>query len=265
MRLDVERYLHRIGYKGPQIPTRETLFALQRAHLLAVPFEALDCHLGVPVRLETDALFDKIVARHRGGFCYELNGLFFELLVALGFRVHRLAARPFTENGVDGLAPPFAHLALLVELERRWLTDVGFGFFSRAPLDVDRRSDQVVDGRRYRVVGERGELAAEDRGMTSRWGYAFDLAAHELDEFAEQCRAYSTDPSSGFVRRATVSRAFPDGWVTVTRERVIGGRAGERLDRLITGDADWRATLRSLLGVEVPIGRQGGPRTGSGG
>jgi len=265
MTLDVDRYLHRIGYAGAREPTSETLFALQRAHLLAVPFEALDCHLGVPIRLETDALFEKIVVRRRGGFCYELNGLFFELLVALAFRVRRLAARPFTADGAGRLAPPFAHLALLVELERRWLTDVGFGFFSRAPLDVDLRSDQVVDGRRYRVVEEGSGLVAEDRGMASRWGYAFDLSGHELDEFAGQCRIYSTDPESGFVRRATVSRAFPDGWITVTRDRVLGGRAGERLDRPIADDADWRATLRSLLDVEVPDPGAGGRRQGSGG
>jgi N-hydroxyarylamine O-acetyltransferase len=250
--LDVERYLDRIGYRGSLEPTRETLFALQRAHLLAVPFEALDCYAGVPIRLDPAALFDKVVARGRGGFCYELNGLFAELLVALGFRVRRLAARPFTSEGADGLAPPFAHLALLVEVDRRWLTDVGFGFFSREPLDVDARGVQGVDGRGYRVRKEGGGLAVEDTGMTSRWGYAFGLESHELADYAEQCRVYSTDPQSGFVTRAVVSQAFPDGWITVTRQAVIGGRAGERLDRPISGDADWRATLRSVLGVAAP-------------
>ena len=249
MSFSVEGYLDRIGYSGSPAPTRDALFALQRAHLLAVPFESLDCHLGVEIRLEPDALFDKVVVRRRGGFCYELNALFALLLEALGFRVRRLAARPFT---ADGLAPPYAHLALMVELEHRWLADVGFGFFSRAPLDVDRRGDQAVDGRRYRVAEEGGALVVEDPDMPSRWGYAFDLEPHRLAEYADQCRIYSTDPESGFVRRAVVSQAFPDGWITVTREAVIGGRGGERLNRAIVGDADWRATLRSLLGVTVP-------------
>lgn len=253
MTLDVDRYLDRIGYRGSREPTPETLAALQRAHLLAVPFEALDCYLGVPIRLEARALFDKVVSRRRGGFCYELNGLFAELLATLGYRVRRLAARPFTDNGADGLAPPFAHLALLVELERRWLTDVGFGFFSREPLDVDERAPQVADGRRYLVSEEQGGLAVVDLDMTARWGYAFTLEAHELGEYAEQCRIYSTDPESGFVRRAVVSQAFADGWITVTRQAVIGGRGGERLDRPIADDADWRETLRSLLGVQVTL------------
>ena len=252
--LETEAYLRRIGYVGPLTPTVATLEALQRAHLQAVPFEALDCYLGLPIVLEPQALFDKIVVRGRGGFCYELNGLFAELLMALGFRVKRLAARPFTESG---LAPPFAHLALLVELDRRWLADVGFGYFSPAPLDLDDRSIQVVDGRRFLVTEEDGGLVAEEQGMSARWGrrhfgYWFTLEPHELAEYAEQCRIYSTDPESGFVRRATASLAFPDGWVTVRRDAVIGGRGGVRLDRPILDDADWRRSLHDLLGIEVP-------------
>ncbi len=252
MTIDVGRYFERIGYTGSTEPTEATLFALQRAHLLAVPFEALDCYLGVPIRLEADALFDKIVTRRRGGFCYELNGLFAQLLRALGFRVSRLNARPIN---ADGLAPPFAHLALLVELERRWLTDVGFGYFTLAPLDIDERSPQTDGAHSFRVHPEGGGLEAEELGMSSRWGYWFTLEPHELAEYAEQCRIYSTDPASGFVRHATVSQAFPDGWITVTREAVIGGRGGVRLDRSIADDADWRRTLRESLGVEVPANR----------
>ena len=81
--LDVERYLQRIDYSGPTVPTLETLSALHQAHLLAVPFENLDIHLGRAIVLDEEALYDKIVERRRGGFCYELNGLFAALLRAL--------------------------------------------------------------------------------------------------------------------------------------------------------------------------------------
>jgi len=245
---DAGTYLKRIGYVGSTSPTIETLRALQRAHLLAVPFEALDCFLGVPIRLDREALFDKVVTRLRGGFCYELNGLFAELLMALGFTVSRLAARPFTG---EGLAPPFAHLALLIEHDRRWLADVGFGYFTLEPLDIDERSTQVRNGRRFRVTEEDGAFVAEELGMRSRWGYRFALEPHGLEDYRDQCRAYSTDPTSGFVRRATVSQAFTDGWVTVTRDQVIGRRGGQRLDRPIRDDADWRRTLRELFGVDL--------------
>lgn len=80
-------YLHRIGVRGPVPPTAETLRQLHDAHLLAVPFENLSIHWQEPIVLSDDALFEKIVVRRRGGFCYERNGLFAALLRSLGFNV----------------------------------------------------------------------------------------------------------------------------------------------------------------------------------
>src|SRR5438874_1301375 len=83
--MDLQAYLQRINYRGEQTPTAATLRELHRAHLLTVPFENLDIHLGRPILLDQAALFEKIVSRRRGGFCYELNGLFALLLRELGF------------------------------------------------------------------------------------------------------------------------------------------------------------------------------------
>jgi len=90
-----------------------------------VPFENLDIHLKRPIVLEDNALFDKIVTRKRGGFCYELNGLFAALLRALGFDVVMLSAG--VANPEREFGPDFDHMALLVTLEQSWLADVGFG------------------------------------------------------------------------------------------------------------------------------------------
>src|ERR1044072_486231 len=91
--IDVEMYLQRIGYDGPVLPTARVLSALHRAHLVAVPFENLDIHLGRRLTLDEDALFDKVVKRRRGGFCYEVNSLFAALLRRIGFEVTLLSAR----------------------------------------------------------------------------------------------------------------------------------------------------------------------------
>ncbi|MGH2486980.1 MAG: arylamine N-acetyltransferase, partial [Ktedonobacterales bacterium] len=55
-------------------PSLSLLRALHQAHLLAVPFENLSIHYDQPITLEDATLYDKIVRRQRGGFCYELNG-----------------------------------------------------------------------------------------------------------------------------------------------------------------------------------------------
>ncbi len=103
--MDIKAYLDRIDYHGPLEPTAETLRQLHRAHMLAVPFENLDIHLDRPIMLDDAALFSKIVERRRGGFCYEMNGLFAALLGALGFRIDKLAAGVTREGG--GFGPPF--------------------------------------------------------------------------------------------------------------------------------------------------------------
>ena len=114
--MDVDAYLTRIGAtRASDLPD------LHRRHQTAVPFENLSIHLGEQISLDPGDLFDKIVTRGRGGFCYELNGLFAVLLEMLGHKVTRVSARV-------GDGPPFDHLALLVD--DAWLVDVGFGSHS---------------------------------------------------------------------------------------------------------------------------------------
>ena len=79
--MDVEQYLRRIEYDGPRQPSSAILRRLHLQHLFTVPFENLDIALETPIYLKPALLYDKIVRRHRGGFCYELNGLFCELLI----------------------------------------------------------------------------------------------------------------------------------------------------------------------------------------
>ena len=64
--MDLQAYLDRMSYQGERAPTAATLRDLHRAHLLAVPFENLDIHLGRPIAFGQEDLFDKIVRRRRG-------------------------------------------------------------------------------------------------------------------------------------------------------------------------------------------------------
>jgi N-hydroxyarylamine O-acetyltransferase len=249
--VDLDRYLKRIGYDGPREPTERTLAALQRAHILNVPFDALDCLLGNRVTVEPEDAYRKVVDAGRGGYCFELNGLFAWALEEIGFDVKRLAARPLIP--VDpGVAEPFAHLALLVELDRRWLVDVGFGYpFAHEPLDLDVRGEQLRDGRRFRISEDGDDLLVEELGAEEVRAYRFRLEPVEQDEFAPRCRIYSTDPDSVFVRHGPVVRVFDDGWVKVTRTGVAGVRGGRRIDREITDEADWRAALLEHAGLRL--------------
>jgi hypothetical protein len=96
----VATYLDRLGLPRSAAALPEALRTLHLAHLEQIPFENLSVALGEPVDLDLEVLAAKVLGRGRGGFCYELNGLFAHLLTALGYRVTLLAARVWTGQPV---------------------------------------------------------------------------------------------------------------------------------------------------------------------
>lgn len=252
---DLAEYLGRLRYDGPVDVTADTLRQLHHAHLLAVPFENLDIHLGRPIVLDPDRIFDKIVRRRRGGFCYELNGLFAGLLGALGFDVTMVSARVANERGEFG--PEFDHMALLVRLDRVWLADVGFGASSREPLALDEAADeQHWDGVAYSVARDGdGWLMIGRDASGAKPQHRFTETARRLDEFEPMCRFHQTSPESHFTQKRICSLATPDGRLTLSDMQLIVTHAGERTERRLTDDAEYAATLRELFGVELPATR----------
>lgn len=222
---------------------------LQSAHLLTVPFENLSIHSGEPIALEDDALFDKVVVRRRGGFCYELNGLFAALLRALGFDVAMLSAGVADAEGRFG--PDFDHMALMVSLEERWLVDVGFGDTFREPLLLDDRGVQVRGGRAYRIVSD-GEYMTLTERAGDEWKaqYRFGPRAYQYADYAAMCRHHQTSPESHFTRGRVCTRATPGGRVTLSGMRLITTSAGgERRERTLAGEEEYAAMLREHFGI----------------
>ncbi|MBO1413971.1 arylamine N-acetyltransferase [Streptomyces sp. FH025] len=227
-------YLDRIALPDPGAPSPEALARLQLAHLRTVPFENLSIHLGEPVVLDPRALLAKVVTRRRGGFCYELNGAFAELLTSLGYRVSLLAGRVY-----DGErpGPPFDHLALRVDLDEPWLVDVGFGRFSRHPLRLDERGEQHDAHGTFTIapVGGHGDL---DVLMNGEPQYRLGLRPYERDDFRPTCWWQTTSPDSHFTRSTTCSMLTADGGrVTLSGNRLITTTpAGERTESTLTDD-----------------------------
>jgi N-hydroxyarylamine O-acetyltransferase len=245
----VAEYVARIGYDGPLDASEETLGRLHNAHLLSVPFENLDIHLGRPILLDLDRIFDKVVRRRRGGFCYELNGLFGWLLGELGFDVTMVSARVANDRGE--LGAEFDHMALLVDLDRVWLADVGFGASSREPLPLDESAERSSDGVAYSVArdGDGWLMVGRDE-KGARPQYRFTEVARRLEEYEPMCRYHQTSPESHFTRKRICSLATPDGRVTLSDTRLIETRGGERSERDLD-EAEYAAALRELFGVDL--------------
>lgn len=211
----MDDYLQRIGASRSC-----SLAELQERHLLSVPFENLYTHMDIRIVLEIPWLYDKIVTQRRGGFCYELNGLFAELLRELGYRVELLAARVF--NG-EQLGPPFDHLALLVD--DAWLVDVGFGAFSLHPLSWTSREDQKDPFGVFRLADHGDDV---DVFMNDSLAYRLERRPRSLAEFVPTCWWQQTAPESGFRKAPRASLARLDGRVTVTDEKVVVTKDGHK-------------------------------------
>jgi N-hydroxyarylamine O-acetyltransferase len=197
--------------------------------------------------LDETALADKIVRHRRGGICYELNGLFAELLRALGFAVSVLAARTVTDDG--WLTPPFTHLALLVDLEDRYLVDLVAGAYPWYPLRLDSREPQPDPAGEFLVVDvPAGDVAVLMDGVPQR---RIELRPRELSDFVPSCWWHEHSPRSQFTRGLVCSILTEAGRVTLSGSRLFVTEAGERTETTLDGDDAILAAYRKYFGMEL--------------
>jgi N-hydroxyarylamine O-acetyltransferase len=249
---NVTAYLLRIGYRGRPLPNIESLRRLHRKHLLSIPFENLDIHLGRPIILGQDAFYEKIITHRRGGFCYELNGSLASLLTRLGFKVSMLSARVAGKNG--GFSPEFDHMTLLVRLKDRWLADVGFGDLFTQPKRLDYPGPQSDNGRIYRITRSAGGR------LLSRWDveknlwepqYLFSLRPRRLEDFVRRCRYQETSPNSHFRKGRVCTQLTRNGRVTLTDTKFVVTRGRRRIERPVKSREEFDRPLRKWFGIDL--------------
>ncbi|MGD9629603.1 MAG: arylamine N-acetyltransferase [Pyrinomonadaceae bacterium] len=247
----VDVYLERIGLTRAGLSAEiGTLRRLQYRHLLSVPFENLDIHWKKPIVLDIERFFAKIVGERRGGFCYELNGLFNELLRSLGFATRLISARVF--NGKEH-GPEFDHAAIIVTIgDEEYLADVGFGDFTAEPLllafdleQADRTGTFII----RRFDGEYLEVAKR-AGETWKSEYIFKDIPHELSDFAEMCDFQQYSPDSHFTKGKLCSIMTANGRKTLTDSKFILTTDGEKVEADIAGEAEFYRRLDDEFGIE---------------
>lgn len=258
--MNVEAYLERIGLKRPDISADlDSLKLLQRSHLLTVPFENLDIHWKRPIVLDLDRFYQKIVEERRGGFCYELNGLFCELLKNLEFECTMISGRVYSGVGygsvnepMAGFGPPFDHMAIVVRLnDVRYLVDVGFGSFAAEPLRLilgevqnDRNSKFII--RKY------DDFYYEVSNLDSeRIEYIFSIFEHELAEFAEMCDFQQYSPQSHFTKGKLCSIMSANGRKTLTDTKFIVTSGDEKREFQIESTEDFNERLDREFGIRL--------------
>lgn len=255
--IELPRYFERVGYAGAREPTLEVLHALTAAHTMSIPFESADPVRGRAVDIAPQALYRKLVLARRGGYCFEQNGLFLEVLRRLGFRVRPLRA------GVRLARPdrhePVGHTHLVLEVMvdgETWITDVGVGSTSLT------RALRRVDGVEQATSHDVRRLVRAD----GRWFHQVRRDGDWVDvyEFGDVVMAMpdrvianwytSTHPDSVFRRHLVAARALPHGRRVSLDDRqlIVRGADGRADKKTLRGARELLMALHEHFGIELP-------------
>lgn len=250
---NIQQYFERIEYKGSATPTIDTLLAVHKAHVLAVPFENLDVQMGRAVSTEIDSAFEKIVLRNRGGWCYEQNGVFGWALAEIGFEVTRIAASVMRQQ--TGEASKASHLCLLVKVPdspQRFLADVGFGGSMTAPIPLASGCHEQTPFELQLEETDDGYWRFSEDSGDGRFGYDFQAESASEAQLTEKCDALQSDPKSSFVLNLVAQRRFTDHH-RVLRGRVLSTVTATGTESVeLQSAAELVSTLSDVFRLQLP-------------
>lgn len=212
----IHAYLDRIGYTGPLDGSARALAKIQQRHLLAVPYENMDILAGKRLSLDVDDLFDKIVTRGRGGYCFELNRLFGWLISELGYPVEHYFGR-FVRD--EPQIPMRRHHVLVAQAEgSRYICDVGVGIgTARIPLLLEEETEQVQAFGSYKLTRDPflgWVIYSLEKGKWT-WLYAFTEEPQLPVDYVAASFFCERAPESPFNKEPMVAIRTEDGRTTL--------------------------------------------------
>jgi N-hydroxyarylamine O-acetyltransferase len=240
-----------VNYVGFLNPTIELLSKLQLTHLMNVPFENLDIHNKTKIDLKN--LFNKIVTRKRGGFCYELNGLFYELLKEIGFAVKMVSARVY--DGKKDYSPEFDHMAIICSIKNDiYLVDVGFGEFAFSPIKIEL-NEETIDPRgifRIEIFNENYKVVKK-KNLEGKFipEYVFSEKERQLEEFYARCYYHQTSNESHFTQNRICSLPTKEGRITLTGNTLKITEGGILKERHLNNEEEVQQELWNYFGVKL--------------
>ena len=250
--MNTDEYLNRINYSETPSVDLTTLIILHKQHVFNVPFENLDIGHQTEIKLDKQHLFKKVVENARGGFCYELNYLFWFLLIDLGFDVKLISAQIFDGEEVG---PEFDHMALIIKLNgRNWLADVGFGDLFIQPLDANS-GDEQFDGRNYFKVENWDKksflLTMSKDGVDYEKKYLFKTDKKVIEDFSPQCLFKQGSPSSYFVKNKIVTLPTQNGRKTIFNSKFVLRENGIKTELIIGNYKEERNILKNEFNIVI--------------
>lgn len=250
-KFDRDAYLQRLDYSGESTPTADTLNVLHRSHLYRLPFENFDIQLGRGIDLAPEVVFNKLVHNKRGGYCFELNGLFLLVLKTFGFDARALLARV----RISGTPTGRGHQIEPITIQgRQWIADVGFGADTpRTPIPLELNKPAAHDGQTVRLVGSEYFGIMLQALKNDQWMdlYSFDLN-HVLPVDIDYGNHFTaTHPTSLFVLARVAALPIQNGAITLFNNTLTKSIDGESRGQELAEGQAYIDALKTHFGIEL--------------
>lgn len=248
--IDVDLYLKRLKL-NPEEPNLKFLKKLHSAHIHQVPFENLDIHYNKKIQLDYSKIFKKLIENRRGGFCYELNGLFYHLLAHLGFDCFLASGSMKKKSGE--FDPEYGHMVIILNLDEKvFLVDVGFGNSFSYPKEIAVGPVQMDYTTYWRFQKDPDEnfllqYSLDASSFTTK--YRFNLEEKQMIQFMEMCDFHQTSPKSHFTQGKLISIKTPDGRVTLTNKKLKILKLSEVQESAILNEDEFLSKLEQYFAI----------------
>lgn len=253
--LDLKAYFRRIAFTEEARPDLATLKSLQFLHVTHIPFENLNPLLNIPVKIDIASLQDKMIENSRGGYCFEQNGLFYQVLKSIGFQVTAFSGRVLWNKPDDEITVK-SHKLLLVNLkDTTYLSDVGFGGQSlSAPLEFKLNEIQQTPHEDYKIIRKNACYFLKCF-IKHEWKtmYKFTLNTQYMVDYKVANWYTSTHPDSHFTKKLIVARAGENCRYVLDNTRFTVHRlGGEREEQYLDSPEEIKAVLKNVFLLQLP-------------
>lgn len=244
--MQLDRYLERIGYSGKIAPDLDTLIGVHRCHAFTIPYENLDVQLGRPLNFDIERIFDKMVIRHRGGWCYEIHTLLNWVLTEIGFDVSLVTSGIERDEFGDEMLGN--HIAVLVHLDQTYLADLGLGDGLRQPIPLQEGTynQGELEFRLEKIEGGYWRFLNHATAVPGNFDFKNEPCNMTLVE--KQNHYLQTNSESEFVKNFVCQIMRPNS-VTCLTGRVLREKTRHGTTKEVISEDKFHKTLVDIFGI----------------
>lgn len=249
--MNVSKYLERIHFEGALTPSLSLLHEIHHRHIEGIPFENINNYLGIPVSLDPDALYEKIIVKKRGGYCYELNGLFHLLLLNLGFDARLLPAKLY-ENEI--LLEHSLHSVVHVKFDHQdLLLDVGYGSNGQLYPLIMNEQEQWQKDNLYKLFKNGGEIIFSRFKEKDDWHQLMKISLDEVNlSFFNLRNLYHQEDNSSIFKRNLMCSLQSKNFVKSIKNSLFSFTQEENtLLKTVKDDNDFLNVLKKYFAIEI--------------